>query len=55
MLMIFCSQPMILTCWLRQNIFCLAIFYMKDLEEASYVLGIQILRDRPSGIMRLSQ
>ena len=30
-------------------------FYMKDLREASYVLGIQILRDRPSGIMRLSQ
>ena len=28
---------------------------MKDLEEASYVLGIQILRDRPSGILRLSQ
>ena len=30
-------------------------FYMKDLEEASYVLGIQILRDKPSGILRLSQ
>ena len=30
-------------------------FVMKDLGEASYVLGIQILRDRPSGIMRLSQ
>ena len=30
-------------------------FDMKDLEEASYVLGIQILRDRPSGILRLSQ
>ena len=30
-------------------------FDMKDLGEASYVLGIQILRDRPSGIMRLSQ
>ena len=29
-------------------------FYMKDLGEASYVLGIQILRDRPSDIMRLS-
>ena len=28
---------------------------MKDLGEASYVLGIQILRDRPSGILRLSQ
>ena len=28
---------------------------MKDLREASYVLGIQILRDRPSGIIRLSQ
>ena len=28
---------------------------MKDLEEVSYVLGIQILRDRPSDIMRLSQ
>ena len=30
-------------------------FDMKDLGEASYVLFIQILRDRPSGIMRLSQ
>ena len=30
-------------------------FDMKDLGEAFYVLGIQILRDRPSGIMRLSQ
>ena len=30
-------------------------FDMKDLGEASYVLGIQILCDRPSGILRLSQ
>ena len=30
-------------------------FDMKDLGEAFYVLGIQILRDRPSGIMSLSQ
>ena len=30
-------------------------FDMKDLMEASYVLGIQILCDSPSGIMRLSQ
>ena len=30
-------------------------FDMKDLGEASYVLGIQILHDRPSGILRLSQ
>ena len=28
-------------------------FDMKDLREAFYVLGIQILRDRPSGILRL--
>ena len=28
---------------------------MKDFREASYVLGIYILRDRPSGILRLSQ
>ena len=28
---------------------------MKDLREASYVLGIQILRYRPNSIMRLSQ
>ena len=28
---------------------------MKDLGEASYVLGIQILHDRRSGILRLSQ
>ena len=30
-------------------------FDMKDLREASYILSIQILRDRPSGILRLSQ
>ena len=30
-------------------------FDMKDLQEVSYVLGIQILRDRPSYILRLSQ
>ena len=30
-------------------------FYMKDLGEVSYVLGIQILRNRTSGILRLSQ
>ena len=30
-------------------------FDMKDLGEASYVMGIKILRDGPSGIMRLSQ
>ena len=30
-------------------------FDMKDLGEASYVLGIQILRDRPIVILRLSQ
>ena len=28
---------------------------MKDLRKASYVLGIQILCDRPSCILRLSQ
>ena len=44
-----------LLCRLRQNIYCLAIFYIKDIGEASYVLGIQILRDKPSSIMRLSQ
>ena len=30
-------------------------FDMKDLREASYVLGIRIFRDMPSVIMRLSQ
>ena len=30
-------------------------FDMKDLGKASYVLGIQILRNRPSSIMRLSE
>ena len=28
---------------------------MRDLGEAYYVLGIQILHDKPSGILRLSQ
>ena len=30
-------------------------FDMKNLGEPFYVLGIQILHDRPSGILRLSQ
>ena len=30
-------------------------FDMKYLGKASYVLSIQILHDRPSGILRLSQ
>ena len=30
-------------------------FDMKDLRETSYVLGTQILQDKPSGIMRLSR
>ena len=30
-------------------------FDMKDIGEASYVLGIQILHDKPTGILRLSQ
>ena len=29
-------------------------FDMKNLRETFYILGIQILRDRPSGVMRLS-
>ena len=32
-----------------------SLFDMKDLREASYVLGIRILRDRPSDILILSQ
>ncbi|RVW87069.1 Retrovirus-related Pol polyprotein from transposon TNT 1-94 [Vitis vinifera] len=30
-------------------------FDMKDLDEASYVLGIKILRDRANGVLKLSQ
>ena len=30
-------------------------FDMKDLGETSYIFGIQILSDKPSGILRLSQ
>jgi len=30
-------------------------FEMKDLGDASFVLGIEILRDRSQGILRLSQ
>ena len=30
-------------------------FDIKDIREASYILDIQIFRDRPSGILRLSQ
>ena len=30
-------------------------FYLKDLEEASYVLNIQILHNRPIGILRFYQ
>ena len=32
----------------------LSHFDMKNLREASYVLGLQMLCDRPSDIMRLS-
>ena len=46
---------MILTRWLRQIIYCLSIFDMKDLGETYYVLSKQILRNRPSGIIRLFQ
>ena len=46
---------MVLTCWLRQSNYYFAIFYIKGLGEVSYVLDIQILRDRPSEILRLSQ
>ncbi|RDX64091.1 hypothetical protein CR513_57388, partial [Mucuna pruriens] len=35
--------------------FLIKNFEMKDLGEASFVLGIQILRDRSQGILRLSQ
>ena len=35
--------------------FLFSHFDMKDLGEASYVFGIQILRNRPSGILKLSQ
>ena len=35
--------------------FLFSHFDVKDLGEASYVLDIQILRNRPNGIMRLSQ
>ena len=45
---------MILKCRLRQNKYCLAIFYMNDLGKA-YVLGIQILCDILSSILILSQ
>lgn len=37
------------------NQFMLGYFDMKDLGEVSYVLGIKILHNRPSGILRLSQ
>ena len=30
-------------------------FDMKDLSEASYILGIKILRDRANGVFKLSQ
>ena len=45
---------MILTYWMRQKLL-FSHFDMKDLGETSYVLGIQILCDRPSGVRRLSQ
>ena len=35
--------------------FLLKKLEMKDLGEASFVLGIQIYRDHPQGILRLSQ
>ena len=35
--------------------FLFSHFDMKDLGEASYVLGIQILRDRTNGVLSLCQ
>ena len=35
--------------------FLMKNFEMKDLGEASFVLGIKILRDHSQGILRLSQ
>ena len=37
------------------NQFLFSHFDIKDLSEASHVLGIQILHDKSSGIMRLSK
>ena len=37
------------------NSFLFGHFDMKDLGEASYVLGIQILRDMTIGVLRLSK
>jgi len=43
-------------CFLQETTkFLTNFFEMKDLGEASFVLGIKILRDRSQGILRLSQ
>ena len=41
--------------WVETKQLLFSHFDMKDLKDASYVFSTQILRDRPSGIMRLSQ
>ena len=50
-LMVYYMHKMILTFLLRQSICCQPFFDIKDLGEASYVLGIKILHYRSSGMM----
>jgi hypothetical protein len=40
---------------LKLSVCCFSIFDLKDLGEAFYVLGIQILRDRTNGVLELPQ
>jgi hypothetical protein len=46
---------MILSSCLKLSICCLSIFDLKDLGEASYGLGLQILRNRTNGVLELPQ
>jgi hypothetical protein len=55
MWMIYCLQQMIMSSWLKLSVCCLPNFDLKDLGEASYVLGIQILHDITNGVLELPQ
>ena len=53
--MISCLLAVMLVYYKKQRNTYSQIFYITDLGEASYVLGIEIHRDRNNGVLGLSQ
>ena len=55
MLMIFCLPVVILVYYTQPRKFFSDNFEMKDMGEATYVIGIEIFRDHSRGLLGLSQ